>query len=839
MPRRSPLVLLAFAASAHAFLPPFSVAPRAGRVALRAKATADLSEQMREMREAMAADEKSAAFIDAMRGTNINDDDAAAAGTSMRVVEMRRGDDALPVVYDPEALAAYFRRRPGAVLTRIAQIAVTAGGWGARAALAAVRGELAPGSEGEVAAVARLRGVLVSLGPFYIKLGQALSIRPDILSPQAMVQLQQLCDKVPPFDSAVAFQTIRDEFGIADVADVYATITPEPVAAASLGQVYKATLREGGADVAVKVQRPFMLETVSLDLYLSRLAGLALRRVDPDGARRVDVVALLDEFAANFYQELDYELECANGIRLAEEMRVLPRVKIPMNYPRFTSRRVHTAEWVDGEKLSQSTADDVGELVNLGVITYLTQLLETGFFHADPHPGNMLRTPDGQLVILDFGLMTEVTEDQRYGMIEAIAHLINRDYSRIGDDFVNMDFIPRGVDTAPIVPALARVFDAALAGGGAKSLNFQELAADLAEITFEFPFRIPPYSALIIRAVSVLEGIALVGNPQFAIVDEAYPYLARRLLTDRSPRMRAALRYMVYGEAETFDVERLIDLLQALEKFVAVRDTGDGTAYKVDGVRGGVYVGQAGEARGTKALKDEDGAAARSALDAYRAEVEQAQTTTLFAGSGGDGGAGAAAAAAPGALATASASAADSEQTASNAREALRFFFSNDGALFRGFLLDEVVNAADALSRSALARLVATPVVGALGSLPVPGAVREINAQLYSSLAPPLTEKDEKVVASLQKLIAFFAGELDVEDGRAAGPPVGQLATLDPETVQRARAVLPVLRENRKEMQEFATQIVVRLAELQVSRGLRGFVPKLTGVVGDRLAAAG
>merc|ERR1719443_517694 len=158
-------------------------------------------------------------------------------------------------------------------------------------------------------------------------------------------------------------------------------------------------------------------------------------------------------------------------------------------------------------------------------------------------------------------------------MIEAIAHLIQRDYELIGDDFKNLDFIPEGVDTKPIVPALARVFDAALAGGGAKSINFQELAADLADITFKFPFRIPPYSALIIRAVSVLEGIALVGNPQFAIIDEAYPYLARRLLTDDSPRMRAALRYMVYGEEQTFDVERLIDLLQALGKFVAVRDT--------------------------------------------------------------------------------------------------------------------------------------------------------------------------------------------------------------------------------------------------------------------------
>merc|ERR1719353_2667847 len=159
-------------------------------------------------------------------------------------------------------------------------------------------------------------------------------------------------------------------------------------------------------------------------------------------------------------------------------------------------------------------------------------------------------------------------------MIEAIAHLIHRDYANIGEDFKNLDFIPAGVDTAPIVPALARVSDAALAGGGAKSINFQELAADLAEITFTFPFRIPPYFALIIRAISVLEGIALKGNPQFAIVDEAYPYISNRLLTDNSPRLRAALRYMVYGKTRTFDVDRMIDLLQALEKFVAVRDTG-------------------------------------------------------------------------------------------------------------------------------------------------------------------------------------------------------------------------------------------------------------------------
>lgn len=125
------------------------------------------------------------------------------------------------------------------------------------------------------------------------------------------------------------------------------------------------------------------------------------------------------------------------------------------------------------------------------------------------------------------GLVTKLTDDQKYGMIEAIAHLIHRDYDAIVKDFVKLDFIPEGVNLDPILPVLAKVFDQALEGGGAKNINFQELASDLAQITFDYPFRIPPYFALIIRAIGVLEGIALVGNPEFAIVDEAYPYIAQ------------------------------------------------------------------------------------------------------------------------------------------------------------------------------------------------------------------------------------------------------------------------------------------------------------------------
>lgn len=520
-------------------------------------------------------DDRSRSVIDSLRGANLNDAEVAAEGTEMTLVEVERGDDELPLKYDPEGLALYFSKRPRAVLQRSLQIFSKMSGFTAKVALDLLTGKNDTATQTK--RTSELRELVTSLGPFFIKIGQALSIRPDILPPESMVELQKLCDKVPSYDSKLAMQIIVDELG-APPEEIFSHITPEPLAAASLGQVYKANLRSTGEEVAVKVQRPFVLETVSLDLYLVRQIGKLIGQL-PNREDRTDVVALVDEFAGRFYDELDYRIECENGIRIAENMASLPKVKIPKNFPAYTSRRVHTAEWVEGEKLAQSTAGDTLDLVNVGVVAYLTQLLGAGFFHADPHPGNMIRTPDGQLCILDFGLMTEINDDQKYGMIEAIVHLINRDYRDIGDDFKKLDFISKDVDVEPIIPPLTRVFDAALAGGGAKSINFNDLAADLAEITFEYPFRIPPYFALVIRAIGVLEGIALKGDPDFAIVDEAYPYISQRLLTADSPRMRAALRYMVYGREGVFDADRLIEMLNAFEMFDTVRQRAGGISY--------------------------------------------------------------------------------------------------------------------------------------------------------------------------------------------------------------------------------------------------------------------
>lgn len=347
-------------------------------------------------------------------------------------------------MYDPEELKRFYGKRPGVVLKRLLQahpataslpttplsqraepprrlpqVGTAASQFLIPLFIDGLTGQL---ESNDVARTRRLREVLTSLGPFFIKLGQALAIRPDILSPSAMYELQRLCDKVPAFDNKMAMRTIEEELGCR-ISDVFADLSSDPVAAASLGQVYKGKLKTDGAVVAVKVQRPFVLETVSLDLYLMREAA-NLATMIPNS--RTDWLGLIDEFAPRFYGELDYVEEGRNGERFLEIMKDIPQVAVPAPYMQYTSRRVHVAEWIDGIKLSQSQSDDVSDLVSVGMIAYLTQLLESGFFHADPHPGNMLRTPDGRLAILDFGLMTQVTETQKYGMIEAISHLLQR-----------------------------------------------------------------------------------------------------------------------------------------------------------------------------------------------------------------------------------------------------------------------------------------------------------------------------------------------------------------------------------------------------------------------------
>ncbi|KAK4482529.1 hypothetical protein RD792_009688, partial [Penstemon davidsonii] len=654
----------------------------------------DVSQEIKRVRAQMEENEQLSILMKGLRGQNLQDTLFADDSIKLRLVEVDESSEFLPLVYDPDTIASYWGKRPRAVATRIVQLLSVAGGFLSRIGWDLINNKI---KENEVARAIELREIVTSLGPAYIKLGQALSIRPDILSPSAMVELQKLCDKVPSFPDDVAMALIEEELG-QPWYNVYSELSSSPIAAASLGQVYKGRLKENGDLVAVKVQRPFVLETVTVDLFVIRKLGLVLRKFPQIS---IDVVGLVDEWAARFFEELDYVNEGENGTLFAEMMKKdLPQVVVPMTYHKYTARKVLTSQWIEGEKLSQSTESDVGELVNVGVICYLKQLLDTGFFHADPHPGNLIRTPDGKLAILDFGLVTKLTDDQKYGMIEAIAHLIHRDYSAIVKDFVKLGFIPEGVNLEPILPVLAKVFDQALEGGGAKNINFQELASDLAQITFDYPFRIPPYFALIIRAIGVLEGIALVGNPEFAIVDEAYPYIAQRLLTDESPRLRFALRYTIYGKSGVFDAERFIDVMQAFESFIDAAKSGGG----------------------------ED-------LNGRMAElgILQNQTNNLLPAFTGR----------------------SSQTQPIQTRAALGFILSDKGNFFREFLLDEIVKGIDAVTREQLVQIMAFLGIGNVSPLfslvPTLGPVRT------AALLPTITEEDKVILNNVQKIVEFLA----------------------------------------------------------------------------------
>ncbi|KAK4425329.1 hypothetical protein Salat_1726900 [Sesamum alatum] len=653
----------------------------------------DVSQEIKRVRAQMEENEELAILMRGLRGQNLKDTLFADDNIKLRLVEVDESSEFLPLVYDPDSIAAYWGKRPRAVATRIVQLLSVAGGFLSRLALDLINNKI---KENEVARAIELREIVTSLGPAYIKLGQALSIRPDILSPSAMIELQKLCDKVPSFPDDVAMALLEEELG-QPWNNIYSELSASPIAAASLGQVYKGRLKENGDLVAVKVQRPFVLETVTVDLFIIRNLGLVLRKFPQIS---IDVVGLVDEWAARFFEELDYVNEGENGTLFAEMMKKdLPQVVVPKTYHKYTARKVLTTQWIEGEKLSQSTESDVGELVNVGVICYLKQLLDTGFFHADPHPGNLIRTPDGKLAILDFGLVTKLTDDQKYGMIEAIAHLIHRDYAAIVKDFVKLGFIPEGVNLEPILPVLAKVFDQALEGGGAKNINFQELASDLAQITFDYPFRIPPYFALIIRAIGVLEGIALVGNPEFAIVDEAYPYIAQRLLTDESPRLRSALRYTIYGKSGVFDAERFIDVMQAFENFIDAAKSGGGEN-----------------------------------LNGRMAELGVLQNQTNMI---------------PGFVGSAS------QIQPIQTRAALGFLLSDEGNFFREFLLDEIVKGIDAVTREQLVQIMAF--LGIRNVSPVFSLVPTFGPIRTAALLPTITEEDKIILNNVQKIVGFLA----------------------------------------------------------------------------------
>ncbi|NJN90558.1 MAG: AarF/ABC1/UbiB kinase family protein [Leptolyngbyaceae cyanobacterium SL_5_14] len=474
---------------------------------------------------------------------------------SVQVNDLTNADTALR--YDPVAIASHYRARPLQVWARLVGIILPFLGLGLRLFWDKRWGTI---KRNQFRRAARLREILTDLGPAYIKVGQALSTRPDLIPPLYMEELTKLQDQLPPFPNEVAFRFIEEELGDRPE-HIYAELSPDPIAAASLGQVYKGKLKSGET-VAVKVQRPGLAQRITLDIYILRQLAIWASKSEQV---RSDLVGIMDEFGARIFEEMDYTQEGKNAEKFAQLYGHLPDIYVPRIYWQYTQRRVLTMEWITGTKLTRpdvllSQGIDARHLIEVGVQCSLRQLLEHGFFHADPHPGNLLATPDGKLAYLDFGMMSEVKPYQRYGLIEAVVHLVNRDYEGLAQDYVKLDFLSPETDLTPIIPALADVFNGAL-GASVAELNFKSMTDQLSEVMYEFPFRVPAYYALIIRSLVTLEGIAINVDPNFKVLSKAYPYVAKRLLTDPSPQLRSSLRDLLFKEG-SFRWNRLENLLR-------------------------------------------------------------------------------------------------------------------------------------------------------------------------------------------------------------------------------------------------------------------------------------
>ena len=466
--------------------------------------------------------------------------------------------------YDPLAIDSIYKKNPIRLLRRLWQTLLPIGLF-----LLGVGWEKLIGSlkkkERKTFRAKEFTKLLVDLGPAFIKAGQALSTRPDIVPPIVLEELAQLQDQLPGFESKLAMACIEQDLG-KKIENIFLEIDKEPISAASLGQVHKAILKNG-EKVAVKIQRPGLREQITLDLYIVR--NIAVWFKNNIGIIRSDLVALIDELGKRIFEEMDYINEANNAEKFKELHKENNKIAVPKIYRNETSRRVLTMEWIDGIKLTNIEAVkklgiDPNEMIEIGVSCSLQQLIEHGFFHADPHPGNILAMEDGRLCYLDFGMMSDITQQSRVGLIRAVVHLVNKKFDKLSYDFVQLGFLAEEVDLAPIAPAFESVFTNALEIGVNK-MDFKAVTDDMSGIMYKFPFKLPPYYALIIRSLITLEGIALSVDPDFKILGAAYPYFARRLMEDENPELRNSLKEMLFDE-NSLKLERLDDLLASATK---------------------------------------------------------------------------------------------------------------------------------------------------------------------------------------------------------------------------------------------------------------------------------
>ncbi|QHW34461.1 AarF/ABC1/UbiB kinase family protein [Paenibacillus rhizovicinus] len=400
----------------------------------------------------------------------------------------------------------------------------------------------------------RIRLMLEELGPTFVKLGQIASTRPDLVPADIVAELERLQDNVPaaPFEEIAPI--IEEDLG-APVGQLFRSFSEEPLAAASIGQVYRACLHDGTA-VAVKVQRPGIQRLIETDMEI--LADWArLAESTMEWARNYKLREIIDELSHVLRKELDYALEGRNAERFLTQSEPLAHVHVPEVYWDYSSKRVLTMAFVEGIKLSdrvelERAGLDTRMLADRFATTILHQILVTGHYHGDPHPGNVLALQDGSLALLDFGMVGRLNPGMKKQFVSFIIALRNHSSKGVMRAITNMGVIPDDADMemlgADVDEMREKYYKLPL-----NRISFGEVVNDLFSLTFRHRIRIPAEMTLLGKALLTMEGVVTALDPEFSVFDVAEPF-GKKLFLERIDPRNIVKNWME-------DVPEMIDLI--------------------------------------------------------------------------------------------------------------------------------------------------------------------------------------------------------------------------------------------------------------------------------------
>ncbi|WP_305064935.1 ABC1 kinase family protein [Methanococcoides sp.] len=391
---------------------------------------------------------------------------------------------------------------------------------------------------------ARVRMVLEELGPTYVKFGQLMSMREDLIPKEYAEEFSKLQDDVPPFDYSEIERIIEEELG-KKVENLFLSFDKKPVAAASLGQVHRAKLH-GGTEVAVKVQRPGIRKVIDSDLdILYSIAGFAEEHVEE--AKLYNPVEIVDELQRSIYAEMDYTQEARNIERFQNNFKKDPNIIIPGVYWEYSSRRVLTLDYIDGIKSDNfKKIDELGldrdKIAECGAEAFMKQIFEDGFFHADMHSGNVLIMEDGRIALLDFGMVGHISKEIRNLLIDALISITRGDVNQFLEVLKDFGMVPTEIDVHAFKIDYEHVLNKYYSRS-LKQLDTPLMIAEMMALLRKFKIRIPPNIALLFKGVITVSGFGLQMVPDFNVTVIAEPYARDIMRTRFRPRNIADTLY--------------------------------------------------------------------------------------------------------------------------------------------------------------------------------------------------------------------------------------------------------------------------------------------------------